>query len=123
VAAAVWRHCDGAHSVPDLIEAAGRDVGSPVPEAAVRFALRLLADANLLENPDVAAAEGMSRRTAVARIAAGIALLPVVESFVVPVPAAAQSPGGPGPTGPTGPQGETGPQGPQGLRQVSRADA
>ena len=128
VAAVVWRHCDGARTVAELTDAAERELGRPVPEPAVRHALTLLADAKLLENPDVAEEEGMSRRTAVARIATGVAMLPVVESFVVPAPAAAQSPGngetgptgptGPqgetGPTGPTGPQGETGPQGPQG---------
>lgn len=117
VAAVVWRHCDGTRTVADLARVAERELGEPVHEAAVRLALRLLADAGLLEDRQAVAEAGLSRRD-VARmgLVTGLALLPVVESFAVPAPAAAQSPGngGTGPTGETGTNGTTGPTGAQG---------
>ena len=128
VAAAVWRNCDGTRDIVELAAASERELGEPVHEAAVELALRLLADAGLLEDREATVRAGVSRRAALAKMGAvtGLALLPVVESFVVPAPAAAQSPGGPtgptgqtgstGSTGATGEQGSTGPTGPGGLR-------
>jgi hypothetical protein len=116
VATAVWQACDGEREVSDLADAAGRSLGTPVEEAAVRHALALLAEAQLLEEPEAAGREGLSRREALTAAAVGVAALPIVQSFVVPTPAQAQtgvtgstgSSGATGVTGGTGPTGSTG---------------
>jgi hypothetical protein len=114
VAAVVWQYCDGTHTVAELTAVTKRELGTPVEEAAVRHALALLAEADLLEEPEAVAKAGLSRRDALARMGtvAGLAVLPALASFTVPAPAAAQSgPGSTGPTGVTGSTGETGPTG------------
>ncbi len=87
VAAAVWRMCDGARTVPE-IAAAVRDRGPAVPEAAVRYALGALSRARLLATP--VATDGLTRRELVRRLGTAAAL-PLVASIVAPTPAAAQS--------------------------------
>jgi hypothetical protein len=63
--AAVWRHCDGLHSVTDLQRLVSLDLGERVPMGSITLALAQLSDANLLEIPWVAASppQRQSRRS------------------------------------------------------------
>ncbi len=71
--AAVWRLCDGKHTVVDLAREAGRELGAEVDETTVRLALTKLDDAGLLKESlvDELRMSRMSRRTFMQR--AGVA--------------------------------------------------
>jgi hypothetical protein len=96
-AAAVYDLCDGRASKADMAAAIQRRTGLPADEEIVDLALAELADAELvtLEHPE---SRAITRRAVVRRLgltSAAVALLPVVETIVVP-PASAQ--GSPTPT-------------------------
>ena len=82
--ALVWRHCDGEHTVAELIDLVGDELGAPVDESLITLALAQLDEARLLENR-LAPASGdhsLSRRDMLHRaaaLAAGI-LLPTITS-------------------------------------------
>jgi hypothetical protein len=90
-ASIVWQHSDGEHSVPQLAEVLGTEMGIEPDDSLVEYALDRLANAHLLEG---AAIESVSRRDAVRRLtlagAAAVAL-PVVLSMVAPTEAMAAS--------------------------------
>jgi hypothetical protein len=94
-AAAVWRRCDGQAGPAELAAAVAAESGLPARDEVVALALDQLRRADLLEGADEAAHERpLSRRALVRRLglAAGLAaLLPMVESLVVPRAADAQS--------------------------------
>ena len=91
--AIVWRHCDGQHTVPDLIDLVSRELAAPVDESLVTLALAQLDEAQLLESR-VAPASGderVSRRDLLhmaGALAAGI-ILPTITSCGVPTEPAA----------------------------------
>ena len=90
-ASVVWQHSDGEHSVPQLAELLGSELGIEPDESLVEYALDRLASAHLIEN---APAESVSRRDAVRRLTlAGAAVvgLPIVLSMVAPTEAMAAS--------------------------------
>jgi hypothetical protein len=90
-ASLVWQHSDGEHSVPQLAELLGAELGIEPDDALVDYALDRLANAHLLENEPTVS---LSRRDAVRRLtlagAAAVAL-PVVLSMVAPTEAMAAS--------------------------------
>jgi hypothetical protein len=90
-ASLVWQHSDGEHSVPQLAELLGSELGIEPDESLVEYALDRLANAHLIENEP---AESLSRRDAVRRLTlAGAAVvgLPIVLSMVAPTEARAAS--------------------------------
>ena len=90
-ASVVWQHSDGEHSVPQLAELLGSELGIEPDESLVEYALDRLASAHLIENEP---AESLSRRDAVRRLTlAGAAVvgLPIVLSMVAPTEAMAAS--------------------------------
>ena len=90
-AASVFRGADGTRSLDDLGRLLGESLDPAVRGAAVRMALDLLGEAQLLEAGEPSGpASDLSRRSALRRAGLGVALLlPAVASIVVPTPAEA----------------------------------
>jgi hypothetical protein len=104
-AALVWRHCDGKTTVAEMSRLLQR-YDLPPDEAVVWLALDRLEKARLLQSPLIRSAEaaGISRRAVIRRlgmVGGLVALLPLVDSLVVPAAAQNASPGG-DPNGDTG---------------------
>ena len=84
-AAIVWRHCDGQHTVTELMKLVGDELGAPADESLITLALEQLDEARLLEE-QLARAPGedsLSRREMLHRAAAALAagvLLPAITS-------------------------------------------
>ena len=90
VAAAVWRACDGSRGVAALGVAASGEAGHPVPPEAIRYALRALEQARLLEGP--VDDGGLTRREVMQRLGtAAAAALPIVTTITAPTAAQAAS--------------------------------
>ena len=93
-ASAVFRHCDGTRSVPQLAEMVATELGGDADETVVRYALERLARAHLIDAGVGDDDEHITRRTVVRRLAlasgATIAI-PAVLSIVAPTPAMAAS--------------------------------
>jgi len=93
-AALVWRACDGRRTVAAVAAQIGRELGMPADEHLVRYTLRRLHDARLLDTP----IEGTTlTRRQVARRIGQAALLPMVISLLAPRPSEAATcpcPGG-----------------------------
>ena len=86
-AAAAWKRCDGNSSPSQIARALSRQLCRPVDESVVLLALDQLADANLLVEPEVPVGRP-SRRVAIRRIGAAVAIvLPLVTSIVAPTAA------------------------------------
>jgi hypothetical protein len=94
----VWRACDGRSSVRAIAARVGGELGVPPDEDLVRYALRRLSAARLLD-PESHEAANLTRRQ-LARQIGRAALLPVVVSLLAPRPSeaatcnAATCPGG-----------------------------
>ena len=90
-AALVWNHCNGRTTVAEMAALLEKEVGSPVDQEVVLYALDKLSKANLLEEQlDLPAANGLSRRRMMKRLGAGaMVALPVVVSLVSPIAAQA----------------------------------
>jgi hypothetical protein len=86
-AALVLRECDGHRTVAVIAAQVGRELGGPPHEDLVRYTLRKLADARLLDQPTREAAT-LTRRQLARRIGQA-ALLPVVISLLAPKPSEA----------------------------------
>jgi len=87
-ASIVWQNSDGTHSVPQLAQLLGAELGVEPNDSVVEYALDKLGSANLLDDNNV------SRRDVVRRLSfAGAAALalPVVLSVVAPTEAMAAS--------------------------------
>jgi hypothetical protein len=91
VAAAIWKECDGQKNVAQIARHATRQIGWPVDEQLVLFALDRLRRAHLLAEAatEIRRATKLSRRELIKRI--GIAALPLVTSMAVPTAAQAAS--------------------------------
>lgn len=84
-AAFVWRHCDGLTTVSQMARLLKQEVGSPVDEEVVWYALDKLSKANLLEGQvDVPVKDGLTRRRMIRRLGAIVAV-PTVVSLVAPM--------------------------------------
>jgi hypothetical protein len=86
-AALVWRACDGRRSVAAIAARLGRELGAPPDAHLVRYTLRRLQEARLLD-PGTREAATLTRRQ-VARRVGQLALLPVVVSLLAPSPSEA----------------------------------
>ncbi|MFC5720468.1 hypothetical protein ACFP1Z_09880 [Streptomyces gamaensis] len=81
--ATVFRCADGTRTLDDLAEAASAGSGVPVSVDLVRLALAELEDKRLLDPPAGSSGSGLTRRRALARVAAvgaAAALLPWIDS-------------------------------------------
>ena len=90
-AAFVWQHCDGQTTVTEMANLLKLEVGAPIDEEVIWYALDNLSKADLLEaklTPPVK--DGMSRRRMIRRMGALIAI-PAVVSLVAPTAASAAS--------------------------------
>jgi hypothetical protein len=85
-AALVWRACDGRRSVAEIAAELGRELRLPADVELVRYALRKLRDARLLDWAGETAS--LTRRELALRVGR-VALLPAVASLVAPRPAQA----------------------------------
>jgi len=97
VSATIWNLCDGHNSLMDIAERATVELGAPVPEEIVRFALRELDSKKLLEKaPEpVPPATLVSRRQLVLKLGSSAAvLLPIVAMVGIPSKAGATGGGG-----------------------------
>jgi len=86
-AALVFRACDGHRTVAVIAAQVGRELRRPADEDLVRYTLRRLSDARLL-NPATREATSLTRRQLARRIGQ-VALLPVVISLLAPKPSEA----------------------------------
>jgi len=87
-ASIVWENSDGEHSVPELAQLVGAEMGIEPNDSVVEYALEKLASANLLEDNHVSRRDVVRRMT----LAGAAALaLPVVLSVVAPTEAMAAS--------------------------------
>jgi hypothetical protein len=86
-AALVWRACDGRRTVGSIAARLGRELGVPADEGLVRYTLRKLREARLLE-PGIPEAASLTRRQLARRIGQA-ALLPAVISLLAPRPSEA----------------------------------
>jgi Coenzyme PQQ synthesis protein D (PqqD) len=91
-AALVWNHCDGRNNVARIARLMEKDLGTPVDEKIVWFALSQLSKDHLLEEkivpPELIA--GMNRRQMIRALGvAAVVAVPVVTSIVAPTPAQA----------------------------------
>jgi Coenzyme PQQ synthesis protein D (PqqD) len=79
-ARAVWRHCDGRTPVDELVGIVAVETGisSASAFAVVGLALEQLARRHLLEAAPEPAADRVSRREALKKLAVGAALLPLI---------------------------------------------
>jgi hypothetical protein len=79
-AAFIWRHCDGQTSLRGLAALVEKELGIGQGEAVVRLALEQLSTRALLEEPvtPLSAAQRLSRRDALRKVAVAAAVIPVV---------------------------------------------
>ena len=97
-ASQVWQHCDGNHTVADLMALLQRETDALVTEDIVWLALDKLEKEQLLTEPLVRPADAVkiTRRDVLrkAALAGGMTLMiPIVQSMVAPTPAMAMSVG------------------------------
>lgn len=85
-AALVWRACDGRRTVAAIAAQVGRELRAPADADLVRYTLRRLGHAGLLDSP---IEERTLTRREVARRIGQAALLPVVVSLLAPRPSEA----------------------------------
>ncbi|MBX3287245.1 MAG: PqqD family protein [Actinobacteria bacterium] len=94
-AALVWAYCDGRTPVAEMARRLGSELGVEADADVVHFALRQLAEQDLLEEaPALPSGGALTRRQLLARLGAAAVIVPVVTSIAAPRPAAALSPGG-----------------------------
>lgn len=97
-ASAIWRHCDGGHTVSDLARHIGEalSLSADAADLAARVAVDELHQAGLLEqyDPQESLAPGIDRREMIRRLGIGASvavMVPAIMSIVAPTPAAAAS--------------------------------
>ena len=89
----VWNHCDGQTTADEIARLMEKEWQTPVTEGVVWFALDKLGKADLLQERIILpqARAGMSRRSAVRRLAFGALLVPAVMTIVAPTAMAGAS--------------------------------
>ena len=110
VAGYVYRHADGTRTVDEITEGMSTALAAEADPLLTEAALWQLGEADLLEVPvaEVAGRTGLTRREAMRRFGAAVAIA-AVSSIVAPSPAMARSGGGLG-KGPKGPKDPKGPK-------------
>jgi len=106
-AAIVFDLCDGATTPAQMVTEVARRTGLPADQGIVELALTELSDAGLITLEE-SAQPALSRRGLIRKLAlpvAGIALLPVVETILMPTVASGQS-GAPAPLPPPSSSGQ-----------------
>ena len=106
-AAIVFDLCDGATTPAQMVAEVARRTGLPADQGIVELALTELSDAGLITLEE-SAQPALSRRGLIRKLAlpvAGIALLPVVETILMPTVASGQS-GAPAPLPPPSSSGQ-----------------
>jgi hypothetical protein len=90
----IWHLANGERSIAQISQAASLELGTPISEELVSFALKELQKDGLVRpTPVAAAAKTISRRAMLQRLGAGGAMfLPIVSAIVAPT--AAQAYGG-----------------------------
>ena len=91
--AAIWKLCDGAHTVEQIAASVTFRLAMPVAEEVVLFALEELRRDNLVETEaDVSTKPILSRRELMQKLGIGAAmLLPIIAPIVAPKAAQAYS--------------------------------
>jgi hypothetical protein len=91
--AAIWKRCDGVHSIRQISAAATLELAAPVTDEMVLFALAELTADGLLHPESVPVrVPAMSRRQLVQRLGVGAAMMvPVVAAVMAPPAAQAYS--------------------------------
>jgi hypothetical protein len=90
--AAVWQHCDGNTTIPQITQAL-RGIDSSMNDSVVWFALQQLESDGLLEQSVTAPSEvaGLTRKEVIKKFGLAAALVPLVAVLVAPTPAKAFS--------------------------------
>lgn len=92
-AALIWKRCDGKTSVVEISRRVANDLGAPLDERAVWFALAQFDKDHLLQHKTTMPAgmlPGMNRRQLVKTLGlAAVVAVPLVTSIVAPTPAQA----------------------------------
>jgi hypothetical protein len=92
-AAKVWKFCDGQTTILEACDALSLELGSPVSEKLVWYAVDQFSKDNLLEKevaPPAFIISGMNRRQMVRTLGlAAVVAVPLVTSIVAPTPAQA----------------------------------
>ena len=89
----IWRLADGMHTIAEISAAASAELGAPVSEEFVIFALEELRQDGLIEpTPNAEPMSSISRRALLQKLGAGGAmLLPAIAAIVAPTAAQAYS--------------------------------
>lgn len=97
-AAFVWQHCDGRRSIRTLARLMEKEMNATGSEQTVRFAIRQLEEAHLLELSPSTRSRSLptSRRALIRTLGVAAVALPIVASIVAPTAVAAASCGGNG---------------------------
>jgi hypothetical protein len=88
IAALIWKQCNGTHSVPQIMQAVGAELKTPVEENVVINVLGQLSGARLLQVPFPSHAPLLSRR-ALIKCAGAVAATAFITSIVAPTAAEA----------------------------------
>ena len=92
-AALVWKQCDGRRTPAEISRTLSQQLGTPIDERVVWFALKQLSRDHLLEEPLTPPAvftAGLNRREMVRVLGlAAVVAVPLVTSIVAPTPAQA----------------------------------
>lgn len=90
----VWQACDGKKSIDEISNQISKQLGSPVNEEFVWFALEQLKKENLIEDEieSITPFEGLSRREVIWKIGlASVVALPIISSLIAPISVSAAS--------------------------------
>ncbi|MCO6510273.1 MAG: PqqD family protein [Aridibacter famidurans] len=89
----VWKHCNGANSVADIVSLASAEFGNDVTTAFVELALEQLSGESLLkESTNSGIFDGLTRREIIKKVGlTSMAALPIVTAITAPSAVAAQS--------------------------------
>jgi hypothetical protein len=85
-AALIWRSCDGRQTVEEMAQALEKEIGYPVSERLVWFALKRLERSRLLEERLELPVfkERMTRRELTRKLGFAVALMPLITSIIAP---------------------------------------
>src|SRR5262245_59882881 len=94
-ATALWRHCDGETTIPEMVDRLGEEWNTANSEPLVELGISQLTAARLLQGGVTRRAErsGLSRRDLIRRLGPAAVLIPVITSITAPTPLEAQSAG------------------------------
>lgn len=86
-AALVWKYADGKHSISQIAQLVGKELGAPVSVETVEYALAQLDKSGLLQTSDTAPAwSNLTRREFIKAATTAALLVPVVKTVRIPGP-------------------------------------